>query len=124
MDVGSVTGGTFDIDAIGETDAILSRTDTGGIIKNKWMWRTENSEFVILEKTEISADTFSKGTLLQISQTSGYADVVMSNIITSSSVAKLACDVDFNDLTNFTTKTITDSNGVSVVAVLVPVILL
>ena len=124
MDVGSVTGNSFDINAIGETEAILSRTDTGGIVKNRWLWRSENEEFVILEKSEVSDSSFAKGTLVQISQTPGYVAPVLSCHITSSSVAKIACEVDFNDLTPFTTKTITDVHGATVTAVLVPVILL
>ena len=124
MDVGSVTWKSFDIDAIGETEAILSRTDTGGIVKNRWLWRSESEEFVILEKSEVSDSSFAKGTLVQISQTPGYVAPVLSSVITSSSVAKIACEVDFNDLTPFTTKTITDANGATVTAVLVPVILL
>lgn len=50
MDVGTITEDTFDIDSIGETDAILVRGSTSV----RWLWKDEHSRLVCIEKSRTS----------------------------------------------------------------------
>ena len=50
MDVGQITEDTFDISAIGETDAIIVRTAE----QVRWLYKDEKGQLIILEKARTS----------------------------------------------------------------------
>ena len=118
MDVGVISNGSFDIDAVGETDAVLIRNDG----ETKWLYKNELNELVILQKTEALPQVIPKGTLLKICEVSGYAKPVVDINLSSDICGKLSVDLNWENLEDFHSKTITHE-GVSRLAALVPVIL-
>jgi len=123
-DVGSISvdGTTFDIDGVDETDSLIIRTDTNNVVKTRWIFRDEAGRMIIHERSKTMPNIVEAGSYLSISEIPGYASQQIGNR-TSSTVAKLATNVDFEDLEQFTTKQITH-NGETYTAALVPVILL
>ena len=121
MDVGVIneTLTSFDIDALGETNAVLIRND--GL--TRFLYKDEDDQLVTLEKSEVLNDVLELGTLLKISDVDGYAHAVLSTTITSDVCGKLACAIDWNDVSAFHSRQVVDDNGVTRTAYLLPVVL-
>ena len=118
MDVGVVTGQTFDIDSVGETNAVLIKNNG----QNRWLYKNEKDELVILEKTEILPEIIPIGTLLKISEIPGYAHPVVDHNLTGEICGKLGVQVDWDNLNAYHTKNIS-VDGFTRTCALLPVIL-
>ena len=117
MDVGAVAGNTFDIDAYDETNSILSRTDTNGVVTNKWIWKDESDRLIQLIRTVNIGTTHAVGTPLKISAHS--PGILAPTLKEDAAVAKLLAPVDFA-ATAFSTRTV-EVDGVTKIAYLLPV---
>ena len=78
---------------------------------------------MVLEKVSTVQTNFQRGTKLHISHALGVAQPNPSND-EQPVVAKLAVDVDFSTPGNYMQRTLTDTNGVEHIALLVPVIIM
>jgi len=122
MDVGEITenGTSFDIASVGETDAVLVRSDTGGILKTRWMYKDEQNQLIVHEKTLQTPNIVPKGSYISISQVPGYGQQELGSFPSNKTTARTCTDINFDDLSSFHSKTIT-VDGVQFVAALVPV---
>ena len=122
-DIGTISGNTFDIDSVAETGSLLVRSDTGGVLKNRFIYRDESGSLVIHERQKnVGVGTLAKGTLLKLSEIPGHAvqvDVEHTQV-TNDVVGRLLIDVDWSDLSKYFSKTITVGET-TYDAVLVPV---
>jgi hypothetical protein len=118
MDIGTVSATTFDIDSLGETDAVLVRGN--GV--TKFIWKNENNEAVMLQKNVETSNVSRAGSLLKISDVDGYAKPVLDKNLTATVCGKLVADIDWDDISNFHSATFV-ADGVERVAVLAPVVL-
>ena len=120
MDVGTIneTLTSFDIDALGETDAVLIRSD--GL--TRFLYKDEQQQLVALEKSEQLTDILELGTLLTISDVDGYAHATLSTNLTADVCGKLAARIDWSNVEEFHSKEVV-KDGVTRTAYLVPVIL-
>ena len=127
MDVGQLNADhtSFDLDNLDETNSVITRTSTSTTKKIRWLYKDEENRLVVLEKTNPIKTTFERGTLLRISVISdGVAEPKHSqDKETATTVGKLAIDIDFENPGALAQKTIVDSNGVSHLCLLCPVIL-
>ena len=121
MDIGTISGSTFDIDSVAETESVLVQSDTNGIVKNRWLYKDEQSRLVIHERCINKGNVVEKGSYVTISEVPGYGQESLMPYSTHT-VGKLATTVDFQNLSGFKTKQITHNNQ-TFTAVLVPVIL-
>ena len=122
MDVGNINDdGTFDIADVAETQQLLLRTDTNGIVKTRWIFQNADGKMIIHERSENRGDVVPAGSFLEIGAP-GYA-VASSELYDNKKVAKLLVNVDWNDVSKFHTKTV-DIDGEPHTAVLAPVKLL
>ena len=103
-DVGSISadGTTFDIDNVDETDSLIVRSDINNVVKTRWIYRDENGRMVIHERSKVMPNVVEAGSYLSISEVPGYASQQIGPR-TSTSVAKLSVDVDFDNLEQFRT---------------------
>ena len=126
MDVGRFTNAnrtTFDLDALDETDSVITRSSLNGTNRTRWMYKDEQQQLVVLEKVQSIQSTFARGTKLHISHAAGVAQPNHANS-EQPVVAKLAVDVDFGAPGALQQRTLTDANGKQHTALLVPVIIL
>ena len=123
VDVGQINSdGTFDISNVEEDQQLLVRTDQNGVVRTRWIFRNEAGDLIIHERSENPGDVSHIGSFLSIGA-AGYATVSMSSNYDNGTCAKLLCDVNWNDLSQFLNKSVT-IDGEEYVAALVPVKLL
>lgn len=125
MDVGTFTNDahtTFDLDALDETDSVITRSAASGTHRTRWMYKDEQLQLVMLEKLRPVTTAFPRGTKLHISRVAGVAQPNHDNP-KQPTVARLAIDVNFAAPGTLTQRIVTDSNGVQHTALLVPVII-
>ena len=118
MDVGILSKVTFDIDSLGETDAVLVRNDG----ENKFIWKNENNEAEMLIKVEAMPSIVPRGALLKISEIPGFAQPVLDKNLTATVCGKLVAPIDWDDTSDYHTETFVH-DGISRTAVFVPVVL-
>ena len=76
MDVGRFTNAaktTFDLDALDETDSVITQTAAAGTHRTRWMFKDEEQRLVVLEKVQPVQTSFARGTKLHISHALGVA---------------------------------------------------
>ena len=125
MDVGQFTNAdhtSFDLDALDETDSVITRSSLSGTHRTRWMYKDEQLQLVMLEKTETITSTFPRGTKLHVSRANGVAQPNQNNP-NHPVVARLAIDIDFNNPGTLQQRTVTDNLGNQHLALLVPVII-
>jgi hypothetical protein len=123
MDVGTVTESGFDIKDVEEDDQILVKTDDGGVLKTRWIYRNSDGKIIIHERVEDHPEIAQAGSYLEIGL-SGYASASLSEMYDNKKVAKLCADIVWSDVATgsspFFSKTIT-IDGESYLAALAPV---
>jgi hypothetical protein len=119
MQVGQITGTTFDIDSIPETDSLLVRLN--GL--NKFIWKDAQAAIHILQKVQSIPEVVAPATLLKMSDVPGYAYPVIGNTIDATVCAKTVSEISWDNLDPYHVKTFTDANGVARTAALVPVVI-
>ena len=65
MDVGTFTNEThttFDLDALDETDSVITRSAATGTHRTRWMYKDEQQQLVMLEKLRPVTTSFPRGT--------------------------------------------------------------
>ena len=119
MDVGAldIAGNTFDIVAYDETNSILSRTDTNGVVTNKWIWKDESNQLIQLIRSQTVGTTNAVSTPLKISSHS--PGILAPTLKDDAAVAILLAPVDF--AANAFATRVVEVDGVSKTAYLVPV---
>jgi len=123
MDVGTIhDDGTFDIADIAENEQLLVKTDEGGVVSTRWMFRNPDGKLVIHERSENHPEIAKKGSYLEIGLP-GYAVPSMDTTYDNRKVAKLLCDINWNDTSPFEVSSV-DIDGETYTAVLAPVKLL
>ena len=123
MEIGSFNeDGTFDIADVAETQQLILRTDTNGVVKTRWIYQNAEGKMIIHERSETPGDVIPAGSFLEIGAP-GYAVASTSELYDNKKVAKLLVSVDWNDVSKFHTRTV-DVDGEPHVAVLAPVKLL
>ena len=123
MDVGTINDdGTFDIADVAETQQLILRTDTNGVVKTRWIYQDADGKMIIHERSETHGDVAPKGAFLEIGAP-GYAVVSTSEIYGVATVAKLLVDINWDDVSKFRSTTVM-IDGEAHTAVLAPVKLL
>jgi hypothetical protein len=122
VDVGYVTESGFDITDVNEQDQLLIKTDEGGVVKTRWIYKDTNDKLIIHERSESHPDVAAKGSYLEIGL-AGYAVASLTNTYDNKKVAKLLADINWSDTSPFHTQTIT-IDGEAYLGVLAPVKLL
>jgi len=125
-DVGTISGETFDIDSVDETESLLVRSDTAGTVRTRWIFRNEANAIVIHERAMALPQVIPAGTLLKISPVPGCAAQgdIGSSVREITHVARTAVPIDWDDTSGFTTREVVGSNGEVYECVLAPVVLL
>ena len=127
MDVGTIhDDGTFDIADVDEQEQLLLKTDEGGVVRTRWVFKNPEGKIVIHERSENHPEVAKKGSYLEIGLP-GYAVASMNSVHDSTKIAKLMADINWADVDTgtspFYSKTV-EIDGESYVAVLAPVKLL
>ena len=125
MDVGRFTDTnrtTFDLDALNETDSVITRSAFGGTHRTRWLYKDEDQKLVVLEKTLPVSTYFPRGTKLHISKVAGVAQPNHNNAI-QPIVGRLAVNVDFAQPVGFQQRVVIDPDGTEHIALLVPIII-
>jgi len=119
MQIGEISGETFDISDFDETNSILVRNEINGVVSTKWIYQDENGVMVQLIREVNAGTTLQTGTKIAISSVPGVGVPTLQN----DAVAITLTDVDFNS-SSFASRSVVDSLGNTITALLVPVRLL